>query len=53
VGQGKYWEYHLYPLAAFVAVLLFAGLGADLAVPRWSAAALVAVLGAARVLLAR
>jgi hypothetical protein len=23
VGQGKGWEYHLYPLAAFVAVLLF------------------------------
>lgn len=27
LAQGKGWEYHLYPLAAFVAVLLFAGLG--------------------------
>lgn len=26
VGQGKGWEYHLYPLAAFVAVILFAEL---------------------------
>jgi hypothetical protein len=52
VGQGKYWEYHLYPLAAFVAVLLFAGLDPRLAAPRWSAAALGVVLGAALVLLA-
>jgi hypothetical protein len=52
VGQGKYWEYHLYPLAAFVAVLLFAGLDRRLAAPRWSAPALVSVLGAALVLLA-
>ncbi len=27
VGQGKGWEYHLYPLAAFAAVLLFAEVG--------------------------
>jgi hypothetical protein len=27
VGQGKGWEYHLYPLAAFVAVALFAEVG--------------------------
>jgi len=26
-AQGKGWEYHLYPLAAFAAVLLFAGTG--------------------------
>ena len=52
VGQGKYWEYHLYPLAAFVAVLLLAGLDPRLAPPRWSAPALVLVLGAALVLLA-
>jgi hypothetical protein len=30
VGQGKGWEYHLYPLAAFVAVLLFSELPAVL-----------------------
>ena len=52
VGQGKYWEYHLYPLAAFVAVLLFAGFDPALAAPRWSAAALVVALGVALVLVA-
>jgi hypothetical protein len=52
-GQGKYWEYHLYPLAAFVGVLLFAGLDPHLARPTWSAAALVVALGAAFVLLAQ
>jgi hypothetical protein len=52
VGQGKFWEYHFYPLAAFVAVLLFAGLEPGLAAPRWTAAALVVALGAAFVLLA-
>jgi hypothetical protein len=52
VGQGKYWEYHLHPLAAFAAVLLFAGLDPRLARPSWSAAALVVALGAAFVLLA-
>ena len=51
VGQGKYWEYHLYPLAAFVAVLLFSGLDPHLARPSWSATALVVALGAAVVLL--
>jgi hypothetical protein len=51
VGQGKYWEYHLYPLAAFVAVLLFAGF--DPALPRRpaTATALVVVLLAALLLL--
>ena len=52
VGQGKYWEYHLYPLAAFVAVLLFAGLDLETSAPRWSTAALVVALGASFVLLA-
>jgi hypothetical protein len=44
VGQGKFWEYHLHPLAAFVAVALFAGLDPRLAAPRWSAVPLVLVL---------
>ncbi len=52
VGQGKFWEYHLYPLAAFVAVLLFAGLDPTLTSPRWTTAALGVVLGAAFALLA-
>jgi hypothetical protein len=30
VGQGKGWEYHLYPLAAFAAVLLFSEIAAVL-----------------------
>ena len=38
VGQGKGWEYHLYPLAAFVAVLLFAEVRPALARLRWPAA---------------
>jgi hypothetical protein len=52
VGQGKYWEYHLYPLAAFVAVLLFAGFDSALTAKDATAAALVVVLVAALVLLA-
>lgn len=52
LGQGKYWEYHLYPLAAFVAVLLFAGFDPALAANRSTAAALGVVLVAALVLLA-
>ena len=38
LGQRKGWEYHLYPLAAFGAVLLFAELGAALRA-RWPLAA--------------
>ena len=34
LGQGKGWEYHLYPLAAFTIVLLFMGVGPALARPR-------------------
>lgn len=34
VGQGKGWEYHLYPLAAFAAVLAFCELEALMAVRR-------------------
>lgn len=52
VGQGKYWEYHLHPLAAFVAVLLFAGLAPALATRPWTAAPLAGTLGVALVLLA-
>jgi hypothetical protein len=49
VGQGKGWEYHLYPLAAFSAVLLFsevgrlAGEGRRLAAAPLAACAAVAV----------
>jgi hypothetical protein len=52
VGQGKYWEYHLYPLAAFVAVFLFAGFDPALPRQRVPAAALVIVLTVALALLA-
>lgn len=52
LGQGKGWEYHLYPLAAFVAVLLFAEVGPALATARWSAAPLAVTLLAALALLA-
>ena len=38
VGQGKGWEYHLYPLAAFAIVLLFAEMRSVLARPRRLAA---------------
>jgi hypothetical protein len=34
VGQGKGWEYHLYPLAAFAAVLLFSEVAAVLGARR-------------------
>ena len=34
LGQGKGWEYHLYPLAAFAAVLLFSEVEAVLRLPR-------------------
>ena len=38
VGQGKGWEYHLYPLAAFAGLLAFAELGRGArASPRCSA----------------
>jgi hypothetical protein len=50
-GQGKYWEYHLYPLAAFVAVLLFAGFDPALPPRPMTAAALIVVVVAALLLL--
>ena len=40
VAQGKGWEYHLYPLAAFAAVLLFAEVETLLRARRWVPAAL-------------
>ena len=42
VGQGKGWEYHVYPLAAFAAVLAFAELAPALSTRRWMTAAPVA-----------
>lgn len=51
VGQGKYWEYHLYPLAAFVTVLLFAGFDPALPGRPVTAAALGIVLVVALLLL--
>jgi hypothetical protein len=42
VGQGKGWEYHLYPFAAFAAVLAFSELSALLAARRWLAGGAVA-----------
>jgi hypothetical protein len=51
VGQGKGWDYHLYPLAAFAAVLVFSGLAPALSARRWIAAPLAAALLAAVVLL--
>jgi hypothetical protein len=42
VGQGKGWEYHLYPLAAFSALLVGAELPAALAARRWLVAATLA-----------
>lgn len=38
-GQGKGWEYHVYPLSAFASLLAFAEVGALLARRRWPAAA--------------
>jgi len=53
VGQGKGWEYHLYPLAAFAVVLLVAGLEPALArARRVGAAVMLVVVLAAGVLLA-
>jgi hypothetical protein len=51
VGQGKYWEYHLHPLAAFVAVLLLAGFDSALPSRSATAVALALVLVATLVLL--
>lgn len=49
VGQGKGWEYHLYPLAAFAAVALFTEIGPLLEMRRraaWPLLACVVVAGA-------
>ena len=51
LAQGKGWEYHLYPLAAFVAPLLFAELEPAVAERRWIAAPLAAGVVAALLLL--
>lgn len=54
VGQGKGWEYHLYPLAAFVGVLLFSEVAAVLrARPLVAGVPLVASLAILVVLLGR
>jgi hypothetical protein len=49
VGQGKGWEYHVYPLSAFAAVLAFAELGPALCARRFMTAVpvLAAILIAA------
>jgi hypothetical protein len=46
LGQRKGWEYHLYPLAAFAAVLVFAEVRATLAARRPAAVPLAAALAA-------
>ena len=51
VGQGKGWEYHLYPLAAFAAVALFAELPRLLEAGRLAALPLLACIVAAGALL--
>jgi hypothetical protein len=52
-GQGKGWEYHLYPLAAFAAVALFAEAPRLLAAGRLPALALLACIVAAGAMLGR
>jgi hypothetical protein len=52
-GQGKGWEYHLYPLAAFAALLAFAELTAALARRRLLGLPLAASLALALALLAQ
>ena len=51
VAQGKGWEYHLYPLAAFAAVALFAEVGRLVASRRLAALPLLACVAAGGVLL--
>jgi len=43
IDQGKGWEYHVYPLAAFASVLVFAELAAALSMRRWATAVPVAL----------
>jgi hypothetical protein len=52
VAQGKGWEYHLSPLAAFVSVLMFAGLAPGVAARRATAVPLVVALSTGLGLLA-
>jgi hypothetical protein len=52
VGQGKGWEYHVYPFAAFAATVLFGELGWALARRRLVGLALALLLGASWVMLA-
>ncbi|HEX3178638.1 MAG TPA: hypothetical protein VHZ49_18330 [Methylomirabilota bacterium] len=51
VGQGKGWEYHLYPLAAFASALAFAGLASALAGRRLIAVPMAAALLATLIVL--
>jgi hypothetical protein len=53
LGQGKGWEYHLYPLAAFTGLLAFAELRPALAQRRWFGVPLAASLVLVAVLLAQ
>ena len=53
VGQGKGWEYHLYPLAAFAGLLAFAELRPALAQRRWLGLPLAASLVLVVILLAQ
>ena len=52
-GQGKGWEYHLYPLAAFAALVAFAELGPALVQRRLLGVALAASLTVALIALAQ
>ncbi len=52
-GQGKGWEYHLYPLAAFAALLIFAEVGPALAQRPLLGVPLAASLALALILLAQ
>jgi hypothetical protein len=51
IGQGKGWEYHLYPLAAFAAVALFSETNGFLESRRVAAAAFFACVTGATILL--
>ncbi len=51
-GQGKGWEYHAYPAAAFAAVLLFSEVEPLWRRRRWAGTALAAVLGLVAAMLA-
>ncbi len=52
VGQGKGWEYHVYPLAAFTGVLLFSEVRSALTERRMLGLVVAVLLGASWVMLA-